>query len=1047
MSKIEHVNEIIIREPSYSYNKFLEIPDTDAAVNEFVLLLFTDDFFKQALFLASPQLYYQWKKSIEETNWEEDKRNHLNRSIIKYYIRISTRCTPFGLFSNYSSISPSADTLKDQEIKESIETYASIDLLYLYAVVNAINKNHVLRSTQKYAPNNSLYKIGGDYRYVEVSYRNTKRFHGLTSLESDEIIELLFSITNKEAKTIEELSNILIDSIEDVTYDDVLSYVHALIDSQILIGDLDIRLNESSPIIQIVSYLEKNLISVKKDEYLMKVYTSLKKLNEKIEMLNNKSTKKSIAFYKEIFDIADELDITYEKQYLININLRKNHESQHQKCLTSADYELIKKAIETLSRFSTHKAKEDSRLSKFKEAFYKKYEEQEVPLLVALDNELGIDYKGNSEHFNAFSKLIDDIQWEGEANYIEEIKLDHKQHTFWNTLFHNAYIGGKKEIDLSTVDISSFPSSIDQLPTSFSVLASKVNTKILIHSAGDNALDMIGRFTNLDKKLDTLVTDVVTKEKKYNKGCIQAEFIHLPNDRDANILTRNINRDIEIPFLTRQSENTDVILLSDIYVSLRNNQFVLRSKSHDKVVDIYNTNAHNYKYDSLPVYEFICDVHFDNTIKGLGLNIGSANVNSFKFFPRVTYGKDIIMSPATWKFNLTDLEPIIDTKTNCFVFKKFRQFTEKYEIPKYVYLAEGDNQLLIDTENEFLIQFIYEVVKKKEKIVIIEVLEDIQGRDTRYANEYIIPFINPIEKTHSRYNSAKVKNDNVQRKFMPGDQWLYYKVYIGIKSADIIISKVLNPLIKELKEQGLIEKWFFIRYNDPEFHLRVRFKYSQKVPGAIDKVAIIFNRYIKPYMDNHCIDKVELSTYTRELERYGGELIDEAETIFYHDSDMAIRLIQTLRENNQEEKRWILCLKAIDGFFEIFNVSSKEKLEISKGLFDAFQKEFKASKNMRKQIDKKFRDHKADIIKVMNTEIDEYLWSITERNEMIKGDVEKLWNIEKSFLKYLLNSFIHMTVNRIAISNPRMHELVVYGFLEKFYRIEVYQKSKPEIIC
>ncbi|MEW7278626.1 lantibiotic dehydratase [Aquimarina sp. 2201CG1-2-11] len=1044
MKNIKHINEAILREPSYDYSKYAEIPDSDKEVAIFVKSLFEDDFFKQALFLASPQLYQQWKKSIVEDNWSDDKKSSIHRSIIKYYIRISTRCTPFGLFSNYTNIPPE-ERIQEIDHQEGVQKYASIDLLFLYAVVNALNKNHVLRSVLKYTPNNSMYKIGENYRYVEVSYKHTKRFHGLTSLESDEIIELIFSEIQNKPITIKELGTLLFDAIEGVTYEDVVSYIHSLIDAQIITSDLDIGLNESSPIVQLVSFLERHLSTINEDNYLQKVYNTLKALNEKIDIINEGKTTLSIDFYKDIFKIADALEISYEKQFLININLRKNHVNETQKSLTPHDYKLLHKAIETLSLFSAPVASEDSKLSNFKKAFYEKYEEAEVSLTTALDNELGVDYKGNDEHFNAFSTLIDDIIWEGGNVNQEEIKFNRKQHTFWNTLFHKSYIEGKKAIDLSKEDLSAFEPLVDELPTTFSAMVSKVNNKLLMHSVGDNALNMIGRFTNLDERLTPMVTNIIEKEKKFNPNSIQAEFIHLPNDRDANILARKINRDIEIPFLSKQSNETNSILLSDLYISLYNNRFILRSKTHNKIVNVYNSNAHNYKYDSLPVYEFLCDLQFDSKIRGLGLNIGGVNVNCFKFFPRVTYGEEVILSPATWKLNLTDLEGVENKKTGKFSFVKFEEFKKKYDIPRYVYLAEGDNQLLIDTKNEFLTQYIFEVLKKNERIVLIEVFDDLSKPKNLYANEYIVPFVNEKEREHLVFDK-KVEKDKVQRKFIPGDEWLYYKIYCGIKSADIILSDIIAPLIEELKKEQLIEKWFFIRFNDPDFHLRIRFKYNKNIAGSIDKIATCFKHYMKSYVDNHFINKIELSTYIRELERYGGDLIDEAETIFHYDSDMVMYLVSKLRENRQEKERWVLSLKAIDGYLRMFKLSSKEKLTIAQGLYSSFQKEFSASKNMRKQIDKKFRLYKDDIIESMKAEENEYAYIINARNRSISDHIEKLLNVEKRQLVYFLNSFIHMTINRIAISNPRMHELVLYGLLEKFYRVEVYQKNKPEII-
>ncbi len=62
----------------------------------------------------------------------------------------------------------------------------------------------------------------------------------------------------------------------------------------------------------------------------------------------------------------------------------------------------------------------------------------------------------------------------------------------------------------------------------------------------------------------------------------------------------------------------------------------------------------------------------------------------------------------------------------------------------------------------------------------------------------------------------------IRRKFIPGSRWLYFKIYTGIKTADEVATRTLLPLLRELYEAKLIDDWFFIRYTDPDFHLRLR---------------------------------------------------------------------------------------------------------------------------------------------------------------------------------------------------------------------------------
>ena len=62
--------------------------------------------------------------------------------------------------------------------------------------------------------------------------------------------------------------------------------------------------------------------------------------------------------------------------------------------------------------------------------------------------------------------------------------------------------------------------------------------------------------------------------------------------------------------------------------------------------------------------------------------------------------------------------------------------------------------------------------------------------------------------------------NHIERNFYPGESWLYIKVYGGITACDQLLVDVIYPTIISLKRTKVIVNWFFIRYYDPDFHLR-----------------------------------------------------------------------------------------------------------------------------------------------------------------------------------------------------------------------------------
>lgn len=75
--------------------------------------------------------------------------------------------------------------------------------------------------------------------------------------------------------------------------------------------------------------------------------------------------------------------------------------------------------------------------------------------------------------------------------------------------------------------------------------------------------------------------------------------------------------------------------------------------------------------------------------------------------------------------------------------------------------------------------------------------------------------------------------NKTQKTFTIGSEWMYYKIYCGVKTADDIMLKVIQPICKQLLQEQSIDKWFFIRYSDPDAHLRVRFHLTS--PDSISK--------------------------------------------------------------------------------------------------------------------------------------------------------------------------------------------------------------------
>ncbi len=118
----------------------------------------------------------------------------------------------------------------------------------------------------------------------------------------------------------------------------------------------------------------------------------------------------------------------------------------------------------------------------------------------------------------------------------------------------------------------------------------------------------------------------------------------------------------------------------------------------------------------------------------------------------------------------------------------------------------------------------------------------------------------------------------LQRIFYIGDEWLYYKLYCGKQTADQLLVNILKPLTEDLINRKLIDQWFFLRYGDPDFHIRIRFHLSEI--NKIGEVVLDINQTLRYYVKEDLIWKVQVDVYQREIESYGSNTMLLSEKFF-----------------------------------------------------------------------------------------------------------------------------------------------------------------------
>lgn len=411
----------------------------------------------------------------------------------------------------------------------------------------------------------------------------------------------------------------------------------------------------------------------------------------------------------------------------------------------------IKKVLPLLNKITL--PPKETYLNRFKEAFYERFEEREVPLSTAMDVEMGIAYTP-SQHSGEVNPLIDDISLPSpNTDSVHKFSWSPIDSSIQKLIF-DAIVDKKPIVTIKDSYFDEFEGKWDDLPDTISAVTEIVNLdgnkKVKLNSmGGSSAGNLLGRFCHGDRDLEKYVQQIIDFESETNPDKILAEIVHLPESRTGNILMRPSFRKFEIPYLAKSVLNQQSqIPIDDLMVSVKNNDYILlRSKKHNKEIIPRLTNAHNYSANALPVYQFLCDMQTQNKRGFLGIKLGPY-VNEYDFIPRIEY-KDIILSEAIWNIKKKEIEFLLKVMEHDKEFTlALEKFQEEKKIPQFVLLSDGDNELLINFENLTSVRMLLETVKKRAIFKLTEFLFSdngiVRSNDGKeyYAHQIILSFYN-----------------------------------------------------------------------------------------------------------------------------------------------------------------------------------------------------------------------------------------------------------------------------------------------------------------
>jgi thiopeptide-type bacteriocin biosynthesis protein len=447
----------------------------------------------------------------------------------------------------------------------------------------------------------------------------------------------------------------------------------------------------------------------------------------------------------------------------------------------------------------------------------------------------------------------------------------------------------------------------------------------------------LGRFADLlGPEAEAALVRAARAEGERAPGRLHAELVYLPQRfRSANVTVRPAVRSHEIVLGTSAGvPPSQVIPLDELVVGVRNGRFYVRWLAED--VEVVGCAGHMLNNMQAPTaIRFLDSLRHDGVVQFSSFDWGQAA--GFPFLPRVQRGQ-VILSLAQWRIDASPLTDELPAESSEAFQKALAPWRKRWQVPRYVYLSFGDNRLLLDLEDDAQGEVLREEICRLRDggfIVLQEALPApdqvwAMGPGGHFVTEFMVPLVlkEAARQTHEAPPQLNVSGRMVateSRLRPPGSDWLFAKLYCPRTFEEDLIAGPMRTFCAFIRGAGLAEEWFFIRYADPDPHLRLRFR------GAPERLV----GHLLPQVCTWAADLMRdglclrfcFDTYDREVERYGGEVgTTTAEALFAADSRAVVELLHLSQQRLLEMDRMMLAVFSIDDLLAGLGLTESDRL-------------------------------------------------------------------------------------------------------------------------
>ncbi len=852
---------------------------------------------RRAIAVGSPSLLNAVDR-FERSALTAKDAGKLAAKLLRYEIRMSTRPTPYGLFAGCAML-PFGETT-DVAIRSTLgRSHTRPDMAWLMAIVSAAEADPGIRRHLRLV-RNPLIRFEGDR--IALAGRAPGAREGTGMPVSARATQVVVTALDMARKPVDygTLATRLREATPSATPEKVDRLLAELCQQTFLLTDLRPPLTTGSPAL----YVRDRLTGISE---AADAHARLQKMLDACAAWDTADHGAPLAGLRDLLDVAGSPP-DGSKEPPIQVDMALDADG-HLGRIIGAE---AARAAELLLRVSPS-PRGTPAIAAYRNAFVARYgQDREVALLELLDPNRGLGPVAGHGHAyvgpdpaRSTRRSAALLRWACSALHDRRAVL-HLDETMIEEIetWESRPDAAPLSLDINVLVGARSAEAIDA-----GDFIAVVGPNLGAWAAGRN----FGRFAHMHAAGDTsfLREAASAEESTYLPDHLWVEVVFLPsNVRSANVAIRPPVREYEVVFGVSPGVcDSHVVPLEELIVGVDDGRFYVRWPAAGK--RLHFVSGHMLNPGGAPaVAQFLLHVSHDAAIAFTSFDWGPAE--AFPFLPRVQSGR-VVLRPAEWK--------IPKTVAGADELQAIETWRRDWDAPRHVALAVGDNRLVIDLDREEQVRQITLEMRRLsdgQSLLVQEVVPALDeawlaGREGRYYSEMIVPLLRRPQAAPSKGRDTVLTKggeaaapasdrgpvETAIRRHPPGSSWLFVKLYCPSGSEDRLIAGSMLDFARNAVASELADSWFFIRYADPDTHIRLRFHGEpERLTGHLFGHA---SRWARGLIDHGACTRLVFDTYDQEIERFGGsEGMEASEELFHADSEAAATLLRVL-----QMKEWV----------------------------------------------------------------------------------------------------------------------------------------------